>query len=68
MREAQKYSTHVKGIVKNDLLAELCRTEEDVYFPNALTDGVPKGCQMGFCHFWHCLTLGISPHARRARV
>jgi hypothetical protein len=30
--------------------------------PNVLTDGVPKvpkGCIMGFCHFWHLITLGV---------
>jgi hypothetical protein len=45
-----------------------------VVSPNTLTDGVtkvPKGCIMGFCHFWHLITLGFSrntrPHTQHRR-
>ena len=27
--------------------------------PNTLTDGVPKECFEGFCHFWHLITLEV---------
>lgn len=33
-----------------------------MFFPNVLAEGVPKvskGCQIGFCHFWHFVTLGF---------
>ena len=29
-------------------------------FAIVLIDEVPKGCSVGFCHFWHLLTLGFS--------
>jgi hypothetical protein len=37
-----------------------------------LTDGVPKRCPGGFCHFWHPVTLKFSkstrPHTQHRRV
>jgi hypothetical protein len=49
-------------------------SEESAYFPDALTEGVPKvpkGCFEGFWHFWHLVTLGSSrntrPYSQRRR-
>jgi hypothetical protein len=46
-------------------LGASCRTEEGVYFPHTLTNGVPKvpeGCLRDFWHFWHLITLGFLEH------
>jgi hypothetical protein len=51
-------------------LGASCRTEEGVYLPNTLTNGVPKvpkGCLRDFWHFWHCHTLGTLLHAERVK-
>jgi hypothetical protein len=41
-----------------------------VFFPNALTDGVPKvteALRVPFWHFWHLITLGIQKVVRPAK-